>query len=246
MLVCAATELMILAFHDWALVYLILITGACLQGLIGFGLGLFSAPLLFLIAPQLVPVPMILNALVVTLALLLANRKYINKQLAPFSILGGSVGVFLATAVITYVDLGQYQILFGLSIVCAVLLSVAGFTPQVSSVTSAIAGSLSGFMGTLTSAGGAPMGLLYQTAHQEQIKANLSLFFVYINALSIVSLSMAGVVGKQDLWLFVYSVPAVIVGYLLSLFFRRFLNINVIRPLILFIALCSGLLCIFA
>ncbi|KXI28389.1 hypothetical protein AX660_16765 [Paraglaciecola hydrolytica] len=235
-----------LALHDWALVYLILITGACLQGLIGFGLGLFSAPLLFLIAPQLVPVPMILNALVITLALLLANRRYVDKQLAPFSILGGSVGVFLATAVFTLLDLAQYQILFGLSIVCAVLLSVAGFTPRVSGVSSAIAGTLSGFMGTLTSAGGAPMGLLYQTAHQQQIKANLSLFFVYINALSILSLSMADVVNKQDLLLFVYSVPAVIVGYVLSLFFRRYLNLNVIRPLILFIAFCSGLVCIFA
>ena len=236
---------MILAFHDWALVYLILITGACLQGLIGFGLGLFSAPILFLIAPQLVPVPMILNALVVTTVLLLANRSSVNKRFAPFSILGGTVGVLLATAIITLIDVAHYQVLFGLSIVCAVLLSVAGFTPQVSGVSSAIAGSLSGFMGTLTSAGGAPMGLLYQTAEQAQIKANLSLFFVYINALSILTLSLAGVVSKQDLWLFLYSVPAVIIGYLLSLFLRRFFKINIIRPLILFIALCSGLVCIF-
>lgn len=237
---------MIFVLHDWALIYVVLIIGACLQGLIGFGLGLFSAPILFLFAPQLVPAPMILNGLAITLVLLATHRKYINKRAASFSLVGGSVGVFLATAVISMVNLAQYQILFGITIVVAVLLSAAGFIPQVSNLSSSIAGTLSGFMGTLTSAGGAPMGLLYQATDEAAIKANLSLFFVYINALSIVALSIAGLVNQQDLLLFIISVPAVGLGWLLSIILQRYLNINFIRPLILFIAFCSGLLCIFA
>jgi uncharacterized protein len=237
---------MIFALHDWAFIYFILIIGACLQGLIGFGLGLFSAPILFLFAPQLVPAPMILNGLAITLVLLFIHRKFINKREASYSLVGGSIGVFLATTVISLVNLAQYQVLFGLTIVTAVILSVAGFIPQVSSVSSSIAGTLSGFMGTLTSAGGAPMGLLYQAADEAAIKANLSLFFVYINALSIIALSLAGLVSQQDLILFIFSVPAVGIGWLLSLLLQRYLNIHFIRPLILFIAFCSGLLCIFA
>jgi uncharacterized membrane protein YfcA len=237
---------MIFALHDWAFIYLILIIGACLQGLIGFGLGLFSAPILILFAPQMVPTPMILNGLVITLVLLFTYRKSINKRQASFSLVGGSVGVVLATVVISLVNLAQYQVLFGLAIVLAVILSVAGFTPQVSRVSSTIAGTLSGFMGTLTSAGGAPMGLLYQAADENMIKANLSLFFVFINALSIIALGIAGLVSQQDLWLFVSSVPAIALGWLLSHVLRRYLNIQFIRPLILLIAFCSGLLCIFA
>lgn len=237
---------MIFALHDWALVYLILIIGAGLQGLIGFGLGLFSAPFLFLLAPQLVPVPMILNALVITVVLLVVNHQHVDKHLAPFAIVGGSVGVLLATIVFTAINVEQYQLVFGLSIVCAVLLSVVGFTPQISGVNSAIAGALSGFMGTLTSAGGAPMGLLYQKAQQQKIKANLSLFFVYINALSLLSLSLAGVVSQQDMLLFIYTLPAVLGGFGLSVLLRHYFTMNVLRPLILLIALCSGLACIFA
>lgn len=235
---------MIFVLHDWAFIYLILLIGACLQGLIGFGLGLFSAPILFLFAPQLVPAPMILNGLAITLVLLFTHRTHINKREASFSLVGGSIGVFLATAVISLVNLAQYQILFGITIVVAVILSIAGFTPQISRLSSTIAGVLSGFMGTLTSAGGAPMGLLYQTSDQEKIRANLSLFFVYINFLSIVSLSIAGMVSQQDLLLFLYSVPAVASGWLLSVYVRPHINVKLMRPLVLSIAFLSGLMCI--
>lgn len=229
---------------EWGLIYLILIIGACLQGLIGFGLGLFSAPILLLIAPQLVPVPMLLNALVITAILLYSHRKHVDRHLAPITIMGGSVGVLLAAAVVSAVNLAQYQILFGISIVTAVVLSVIGLRPKVSGFNSAIAGMLSGFMGTLTSAGGAPMGLLYQSAEQHKIKANLSMFFTYINALGIISLSVADVVQTQDLWLFLCSLPAVMAGWLLSRYLRERYRLNFIRPLILFVALCSGLACI--
>lgn len=236
---------MIFALHDWVFIYLILITGATLQGLIGFGLGLFSAPFLFLLAPDLVPVPMILNALVITFVLLVSERKFVDRHLAPFSVVGGTLGVILAAVIISTIDWAYYQILFGVSIVTAVIISLAGFAPQVSSLSSAIAGTLSGFMGTLTSAGGAPMGLLYQTSNQEKIRANLSLFFVYINFLSIASLSIGGMVSKQDLQLFLYSLPAVAIGWIISLYLQPYINVNVIRPLILFIAFFSGLMCIF-
>lgn len=236
---------MMISWQDWSLIYLILVVGASLQGLIGFGLGLFSAPILFLLAPVLVPVPMILNSLVITLVLLFANRQFIDKQFAPFSILGGSVGVLIATAVMTLINVDHYQVVFGFSIVTAAILSAAGYIPQVSNFTSVIAGTISGFMGTLTSAGGAPMGLLYQAVDQEKLKANLSLFFVYINTISLLSLGAAGIVTSQDCWLFLYSFPPVMGGWLISLYLKRYMNINVIRPLILFIAMCSGLVCMF-
>lgn len=236
---------MIFALHDWAIIYLILITGACLQGLVGFGLGLFSAPFLFLLAPELVPVPMILNSLVITFVLFINERKYIDRNLAPFSIVGGTLGVLLAAIIISTIDWMYYQVLFGLSIVTAVVISLVGFAPQVSSLNSAIAGTLSGLMGTLTSAGGAPMGLLYQTSDQKKIRANLSIFFVYINFLGFVSLSVAGIVSKQDLQLFSYSVPAVASGWLLSVCLRPHINIALIRPLILSVAFLSGLMCLF-
>ena len=46
--------------------------GALIQGTIGFGLGLFAAPLLILIDPRLVPGPILVSSAVLTV--LLARR----------------------------------------------------------------------------------------------------------------------------------------------------------------------------
>ena len=45
---------------------LALLAGACLQGVAGYGIGTLAAPLLFLISPVLLPAPLILNAVVLT------------------------------------------------------------------------------------------------------------------------------------------------------------------------------------
>ena len=45
---------------------LALLAGACLQGVAGYGIGTLSAPLLFLISPALLPAPLVLNAVVLT------------------------------------------------------------------------------------------------------------------------------------------------------------------------------------
>lgn len=206
-------------------------------------MGLFSAPLLLLLYPDLVPAPMILNGLLITSLLAINHRKAIDRKLAPYSIIGGSLGVLGATLVISIVEFEQYQTLFGVSILLAVVLSVAGLKPHISVITNIVAGTLSGFMGTLTAAGGAPMGLLYQAAHRDNIKANLSLFFVYINALGIVSLWFAGAIDLHDLELFLYCTPAILAGWGLSFYLN--ISITSVRPLILLTALCSGLLLIF-
>ena len=68
---------------DYILVYLVLIIGSCLQSVIGFGLGLLGAPLIFLIMPELVPGPMILNALLLTTLLAVKHQYDIGDPVDP-------------------------------------------------------------------------------------------------------------------------------------------------------------------
>ena len=229
---------------EFVLVYVILIIGSCLQSVIGFGLGLLSAPLLYFLMPELVPGPMILNALLLTSLLSVKHRGEIDLKMTGFSILGGTAGVLIAGSVLSFIDSHQYQLLFGVSILLAVALSFIGIMPKVSVISNLVAAMASGFMGTTTSAGGAPMGLLYQSKDADTIKANLSIFFVYINFFGISVLWWNGKAGHDDLQLFLKCVPALILGWAISFIFNRQLNEKLIRLLILFIAALSGLLLI--
>ncbi|MEC7692449.1 MAG: sulfite exporter TauE/SafE family protein [Pseudomonadota bacterium] len=229
---------------EFFLVYLILIVGSCLQSVIGFGLGLLSAPLVYFLMPELVPGPMILNALLLTSLLSVKHRGEIDLRMTGYSIAGGTAGVLIAGSVLTLIDAHEYQLLFGISILIAVALSAIGIMPKVSMFSNLIAAMFSGFMGTTTSAGGAPMGLLYQSKDPETIKANLSIFFVYINFFGISVLWWNGKAGHDDLELFLKCAPALIAGWSLSFFISKKLNEKVIRLLILMIATLSALLLI--
>ncbi|WP_462159549.1 sulfite exporter TauE/SafE family protein [Pseudoalteromonas sp. GB56] len=225
---------------DFFWVYIILIIGACLQSVIGFGLGLLCAPVLFWLMPELVPGPMILNALLITGLLSIRHRGAIDKRSTGISIIGGTVGVLIAGSVLSIVKPEQYQLLLGVTIILAVLLSVIGYAPRVSIPNNLVASALSGFMGTTTAAGGAPMGLLYQRQEQQKIKANLSAFFVYINLFGITVLWATGRVNERDFILFVQCIPAILIGWGLSHFINRSLDNRYVRYLILLVAALSG------
>ncbi|MCF2917265.1 sulfite exporter TauE/SafE family protein [Pseudoalteromonas sp. Cn5-37] len=230
---------------DFVLVYLILIIGACLQSVIGFGLGMLCVPVLYWLMPELVPGPMILNALFLTSVLMIKHRGAIDMKQTGISIIGGAVGVILAAVVMWYVNAKQYQLLLGVSILIVVALSIIGMKPKISTITSLLASMSSGFLGTTTSAGGAPMGLLYQAEDKDKIKANLSAFFVFINLFGIIVLMLTGSADMADVKLFFFCLPAILIGWGLSFVVNNNLNEKAIRGIILLVAGLSGLALIF-
>lgn len=230
---------------DFLLIYAVIILGACLQSLAGFGLGLLSAPLVFFLNPELVPAPMILLALLNTSILAQKYCKDIDISQTKMSIFGGTIGVILAAFVVKQINAQQFQVIFGLLILGAVVASVLGITPKVNKLSNLIASFVSGVMGTITSAGGAPMGILYQSEEKQSIKANLSAFFVYINLIAIVALASMGTVGRQDFVYFLQFSPAIFIGLLLAKRLNTKINSNMMRILVLCVAAISGIVLIF-
>lgn len=227
---------------EFVMVSLILLIGACLQGLVGFGLGLFSAPLLFILAPQYVPGPMILNALLLTLLISLRSYQALQWRLTGFAIGGGTMGVLMAAVVLTSLSFEHYRAIFGMIILLSVLISVTGIRPKINAFNNLVVGILSGFMGTVTSAGGAPIGLLYQYAEAKLRNAQLNVFFLYINLFGIVVLWYSGLSGWHDVLLFLQSIPALLLGWWLSAYVGRSINTHNLRRLILLVAFSSGLM----
>lgn len=230
---------------DFLLISAVLIIGACLQSLAGFGLGLLSAPLVYFLNPDLVPGPMVLLALLNTAILAQKYRKDIDISKTKISLFGGTLGVILAAFVVKEIDAEQFQIIFGILILGAVFASILGKTPEINKTSNLVASFVSGVMGTITSAGGAPMGILYQSEDKDSIKANLSAFFVYINLIAIIALSVMGAVGQKDFLYFIQFTPAIFIGLFLAKQLNTKINKTMMRILVLSVAAVSGVILIF-
>lgn len=134
-----------------------------------------------------------------------------------------------------------FELAFGGLILAAVLLSVAGLRPRLSPKNSVFAGAASGYMGTITAAGGPPMALIYQNEKGPLVRANMSAFFLFASCASVVALFFSGYVGIVELQLFALTFPGVLAGFLLSARLVHRLPFDALRPIILGIAGVSGI-----
>jgi len=219
---------------------LALLAGSCLQGVAGYGIGTLAAPLLFLISPVLVPAPLVLNAVVLTIFMVLRNRGALQIREVRFAIGGGVAGMFLAWVTLMLISPKGFELVFGILILMGVLLSVAGLRPALNARNSVLAGAASTYMGTITAVGGPPIALIYQNQKGPLVRANMSAFFLVASFFSIAALLASGYLGQRDLQLFAVTFPGVLTGFWLSGKLVNRMPFDGLRPVILGIAAVAG------
>jgi uncharacterized membrane protein YfcA len=219
---------------------IIVTIGATLQGSVGFGLGMFSVPLLLLVAPVLIPGPLICSSMALTL--LLTHREWHAVQLADIKwALGGRlVGVGAAVSVLAIIPADGLSLLFGALVLVAVGVSVSGVRLRVSPRTLLGAGTLSGFMGTAVSIGGPPIALLYQHESGPRIRGTLSAYFVLGVSMSLIGLHFVGLFGLTEFMLALQLLPGVLVGFILSRRVAGVLDRGRTRTAVLVVSAVSG------
>ncbi len=222
------------------LVNCIVMCGTLIQGVIGYGIGMFCAPLLFMINPDYVPGPMVLISTVLTIIMLLRDKSDLRADQVSWTMFGGFFGVIIAGVILNSVSLKQFQVVFGLLILLAVVISIVGYSPKVNRVTTAIAGYLSGFMGTLTAVGGPPVALLYQKVKAAELKANLSAFFLFLNIIIVTTLIWIDKLNLDSLYLLVTVLPGLFCGFYLSSLASKYVNPRQLRYFILSFSALSG------
>ncbi|MCU4677358.1 sulfite exporter TauE/SafE family protein [Catenovulum sp. 2E275] len=229
-----------MSFEIIVLVNCIVMIGTLIQGIIGYGIGMFCAPLLFMINPEYVPAPMVLLSTVLTVSMLLRDKSDLKVDQVSWTMLGGFFGVVIAGIILNQVSLQQFQIVFGLLILLAVIISIIGYTPKINKLNTCIAGYLSGFMGTLTAVGGPPVALLYQRVKAAQLKANLSAFFLFLNVIIVTTLIWIDKLTLNSLVLVAVAIPGLFIGFYLSGLVARFINPQQLRIFILIFSTLSG------
>jgi uncharacterized membrane protein YfcA len=204
------------AVLTWTLALLAVTVGAWVQATVGFGYALLSAPLVALVAPELVPAPIMVSSALLSLATALHERGSIDRRGVSWALLGRLPGVAVAGLIAARLGATDLSALFGVLVLAAVGLSLSGLRVRASAASLSVAGFVSGVMGTLTSIGGPPIALVYQHADAPRLRATLNAYFAAGSCMSLLALYWAGHFGARELWAGASLLPGCAVGWLLS------------------------------
>lgn len=175
----------------------IVLVGSLVQGSLGFGLGLVSAPVLALIDRDLVPVTPLLLATVLSLVVAFRERDAIAGRELTWAWVGRLPGTAVGVVTVAAVSGRAGTTVFGAGILLAVLMTASGRRLPGGSTTLFGAGVLSGLMATTVSVGGPPIALVLIDLPPRRLRATLSAFFGIGAVLSLAALAAIGEVGSE-------------------------------------------------
>lgn len=218
---------------EWCVVLTAVFIGACAQGSFGFGLGVTAAPILALVDDSFVPGPLLMVALVLTILVVSRERRAASWRPMAWAFVGRVPGSVLGTWAVVVMSKDTLIVLFGALVLIGVALSLAGLSVEPTKGSLLAAGAASGFMGSITSIGGPPMALLYQRRSGSELRANLSLFFLFGTALSVALLLGTGSYTSHELAKSAQLLPAMLAGFAASRWVARLLDGDRLRSWLL-------------
>ena len=234
---------MILGFSGTvvALLAFAVVLGATMQGLVGLGLNLVSAPIITMAAPSLMPeLPLVLAVLLPFFTLARSHEQIDWRGLAwvlPARVPGVALGVlFLAL----FSD-QAVAVAVAVMVLVAVALSLAPLELPVRRSTLSLAGVLSGLSGTATSIGGPPVALLYQHRTPQQIRSTLAVIFTVGATMSLVGIWLGGHLDTHSLPMALLLTPCLVVGAWAGHRLQHVLPDRLVRYAVLAICACSAL-----
>ncbi|MEM7411215.1 MAG: TSUP family transporter [Myxococcota bacterium] len=225
-----------------ALIALVIIAFAsALQASIGFGLALVAAPLLALVDRAYVPGPILCAGLFLGAIMTVRERNEIDLGGVGWAALGRFLGIVPAGFALHWASQAAFDRMFASLVLAAVAMSVlhGNLKPKRGVVFGA--GLISGFMGTITSIGGPPLALAYQSASGPRLRATLAALFALGSVASIATLAVIGRFGEAEAVRGLLLVPGVLVGVLVSGPLLPYLDQGATRPMVLGLSTLSAL-----
>ncbi|WP_245641742.1 sulfite exporter TauE/SafE family protein [Nonomuraea candida] len=214
--------------------------GAVVQGAVGFGLGLVAAPLLTMLAPDLMPGAIQVVNLTLPLFTLAREWRRVDWPGLGFAVLGRLPGSAIGAVVVVYFSIYARGILVAVMVLIAVALTARALSVPRNGYTITSAGFVSGITGTATGIGGPPIALVYQNAKGPQIRATLAMFFFLSAAQSLVILRVVGELPARALLTGAALIVPMVLGFLVSGPLRRYLDGGKVRVAVLCVAAASA------
>ena len=199
----------------------IVAAGAALQASVGVGFAVLAAPIVAILAPELVPGPMLVLGLLLASLTTTRDFRSVDTRDLGLAMAGRIPGTVAAGAVIALLPMSVFSAIFALMILAAVGLSVSRWHLLPTPRNLVAAGLLSGFMGTITSVGSPPIGLVYQNMPGPKVRATLSAYFMLGAGVSLLTLAMVGRFTVAQVTSCAWLVPSVVLGFVVARRFAR-------------------------
>ena len=226
---------------EFLLASLIVAVGSALQGSVGFGFALLSAPILAFIDPRLIPGPLILA--VTLLLVLTAVREHQSMDLTGIGwVLFGRVpGTVLAIVALDAMTERGLTITLGLLVLAAVGISLLRVDLPRTPPLLMVAGLVSGLMGTSSGLGGPAVAVFYQHEPGDRVRSTLAGYFLVGAVMSLSALAYAGRLGRAEASLSIGLLPGIVVGFLSSRQTSAWLDRGRTRAAVLVVAAVAGI-----
>lgn len=233
-----------MSIPGYCVLALAIVLASALQSSIGFGIGMFAAPIVALIDPALIPGTLIMVATLVTLMVVVREREAIDLAGTGWALTGRLPGTVAGALLLAVLPHRALAILLAGVVLGGVVLTSSGWIPAARRRNVVLAGAASGLLGTATAIGGPPMALVWQRNSGAQLRGTMSGFFLIGSVMSLVVLAATGAVNRHTLWGFAVLVPAAVLGYLLSHVLNRHLNPGRLRRLAITVSAAGAILLI--
>jgi uncharacterized membrane protein YfcA len=238
--VSALLDSVSISLWQYVLAILVVAVGAMIQGSLGFGLGLVSAPALALIDATFIPGPLLLVGVAVTLTVFLRERGAVDWKGMKWAIFGRVIGTIAGGWAVVAFSKDAVIVLVAVLVLAGVLMTSIGWKIKTNRITLSTAGLVSGVMGTLTSVGGPPMALVYQRETAQKLRATLAGFFLVGATFSLLTLAVSGGMSEHDFVLGALMLPGYVIGMIANRWASKFLDKGYSRVAVLsFSALSS-------
>lgn len=180
---------------DYLYIFMIMFSGALLQGITGFGSGLFAVPLLSLLLPLTLITPLLsVVNLVMAVHLCWLLKSYLAIRPWLPLVVFGVIGSLIGNYVLLHYDVGLLQIGMAVFVLLVALLFWFGVqvTLQAKPPQQAMTGLLAGISNGALTLGGPPVVLFLTSQRLDRLsfRATLSWFFLVIAAANVTSFTV--------------------------------------------------------
>lgn len=225
----------------WVVALLVTTGAAAVQGTVGIGFGMISVPILSLVHPELAPVPQLLMALPLTVAMVVRERHAVDLTGVGWIVGGRIPGAFLGVFLLGIATARILDAFIGVVVLGAVAVIGTGYHIHRSRTTKAMAGIASGTTGVVSSIGGPPIALIYTREEADTIRSTLAVVFTFGTLTSMTFRWLSGNMTMMDVRIAFVLMPAVFIGLWLSSRYNQRVPKDLVRIGILVVCATSAL-----
>lgn len=225
---------------DFIAVAAVVLMGSIVQGAIGLGLNMLSAPFVALAVPKALPATLVLLALPIAITTLAREHHALDRVAIKWMLVGALPGTALGLVIVHAADTQTLAVIVGTTVLGGVLLSVLSPPVPTTPRTSLLAGFTSNLFGTATAVGGPPVALLFQHRTGPIARSTLGAFFLTSASLSMIGYVAGGTISGDQALFALELMPVMAVGVWLSRHLHGHVDSGWLRPAMLTMSAIAG------